>query len=174
MKQLVLKSYNIFVLSTFKLLLNTKRSYLLNSVLKPNWKKTLRLFILFSLAFSSSCDKDQNTIIPYVPFSFTVNLNIVNDLNIPGNSVFFPGAGYGGVIIYCELPGSYYAFDATCTHEISQTCKVQNEGVLGTCQCCDSQYILISGAYPSRGPAALPLKQYNVSNINSFTLRIYN
>jgi len=137
-----------------------------------NWKY---LFFFLILQFSAfSCRKDQNTIIPYVPVSFTVNLNIVNDLNVPGNSVYFPGVGYGGIVVYCEVPGSYYAFDATCTNEVSNTCIVKNEGVLGTCPCCGSQFIFLSGAYPSKGPAEMPLKQYNVSQLNSFTLRVYN
>jgi len=129
---------------------------------------------VFFLLICGSCDKINNSVIPNVPFSFTVNLNIANDLTIPGNSVFFPGPGFGGVIVYCELPGSYYAFDATCTYEVSQGCKIQNEGVLGTCGCCGSQFILLSGAYPSKGPAEMPLKQYNVSIINESTLRVYN
>jgi len=124
--------------------------------------------------FALSCQKDQNTVIPFVPVSFTINLTIVNDLTIPGNSVFFPGIGYGGVVVYCEVPGSYYAFDATCTNEVSNTCLVKNEGVLGTCSCCGSQFVFLSGAYPSKGPAEMPLKQYNVSQLNSTTLRVYN
>ncbi|MCD6354287.1 MAG: hypothetical protein J7L95_01950 [Prolixibacteraceae bacterium] len=132
------------------------------------------IFFLLGLSISLSCDRDQNSVIPNVPFSFTINLNIVNDLNVPGNSVFFPNVGFGGVIVYCELPGSYYAFDATCTYEVSQSCKIENEGILGTCPCCGSQFILISGAYPSKGPATAPLKQYNVSVVNSFTIRVYN
>jgi len=133
------------------------------------------LFIFLILQFSVfSCRKEQNTIIPYVPVSFTVNLNIVNDLNVPGNSVYFPGVGYGGIVVYCEVPGSYYAFDATCTNEVSNTCIVKNVGVLGTCPCCGSQFIFLSGAYPSKGPAELPLKQYNVSQLNNSTLRVYN
>ena len=67
-----------------------------------------------------------------------------------------------------------YAYDATCTYEISQTCKVKNEGVLGTCSCCGSEFFLTGGAYPASGPAAAPLRQYNVSQVNSFTLRVYN
>jgi Rieske Fe-S protein len=136
--------------------------------------KTAKYFIFYILiAVTVSCDKVQDSQIPNVPFSFTINLNIANDLTIPGNSAFFPG-GYGGVIVYCELSGQYFAFDATCTYEISQTCKIENEGVLGTCSCCESQFILIGGAFPSKGPAAAPLKQYNVSQVNSFTLRVYN
>jgi len=131
-------------------------------------------FSLLLLLLSSSCDKVQDSQVPNVPFSFTINLDVVNQLRIPGNSMFFPGAGYGGVIVYCELENSYYAYDATCTHEISQTCKVKNEGVLGTCSCCKSEFILIGGAFPSSGPAAAPLRQYNVSIVNSSLLRVYN
>ena len=138
-------------------------------------KRVKIIFILFALVvFNNSCRKIQSSLIPDVPFSFTINLTIINELNIPGNSKYFAGPGHGGVIVYCELPGVYYAFDATCTHEISQSCKIVNEGVLGTCSCCDSQFILVSGAYPSRGPATMPLKSYQVSQMNSTTLRVYN
>lgn len=128
--------------------------------------------ILLLLIFS--CDKIQDSQIPNVPFSFTINLNIANELTIPGNSMYFPNIAYGGVIVYCELADSYYAYDATCTHEISQSCKIKNDGVIGTCSCCGSDFILIGGAFPSQGPAAAPLKQYNVSQMNSYTLRVYN
>jgi len=137
--------------------------------------KRAKYFIFFLLvAIVVSCDKTSDSQIPNVPFSFSINLNIANDLTIPGNSMYFPGMGFGGVIVYCELPGTYYAFDATCTYEISQNCKIENEGALGTCSCCGSQFILIGGAYPAKGPAAAPLKLYNVSQVNSFTLRVYN
>jgi len=138
--------------------------------------KRVKYFIFFLLILSSSlsCDKIQDSQIPNIPFSFIINLNIDNELSIPGNSLFFPNIGFGGVIVYCELPDSYFAYDATCTYEINQNCKIQNEGVLGTCSCCESQFILIGGGFPSSGPAPAPLKQYNVSRINDFTLRVYN
>jgi Rieske Fe-S protein len=133
----------------------------------------LFFFVILFLA-TYSCDKIQDSQVPSVPFSFTINLTIANDLTIPGNSLFFPGAGYGGVIVFCEMPDSYFAFDATCTYEINQTCKVVNSGVLGECSCCKSKYLFSGGAYPAKGPAAAPLRQYNVSKVNSFTLRVYN
>ena len=137
--------------------------------------KRVKYFIFYVLIILSiSCDKVQDSLIPSVPVAFTINLNIANGLTIPGNSMFIPNEGFGGVIVYCELPGTYYAFDATCTHEISQTCKIKNEGILGTCSCCESQFLFISGAFPSKGPAISPLRQYNVSQINNFTLRVYN
>jgi Rieske Fe-S protein len=136
------------------------------------WGKYFILY--FFLTLSSSCDKIVDSPIPDIYVSYTINLNIVNELNVPGNSVYFPNAGYGGLIVYCELPGSWYAFDAACTYEASRTCIVKNDGVLADCPCCGSQFVLISGAYPTKSPATLPLKQYNVSVLNSFSIRVYN
>lgn len=129
---------------------------------------------LFLVLFFPSCDKINDSPIPDVYVSFTVNLVIANELNVPGNSVLFPGYGFGGVIISCEAPGSWYAFDAACTYEASRSCIVENDGVLADCPCCGSQFVLLGGAYPTNPPATLPLKQYNVSLLNSSTLRIYN
>lgn len=135
-----------------------------------------KFLIVFLILFISvnSCDEIQDSQVPNVPFSFTIDLIIANELTIPGNSLYFPGAGYGGVIVYCEMLDVYYAFDATCTHEISNTCKVVNSGVLGECSCCKSKYLFTGGAYPADGPAAAPLRQYQVSKVNNFTLRVYN
>jgi Rieske Fe-S protein len=137
------------------------------------WGKYFILYFVLTLV-SSSCDKIVDSPIPEIYVSYTINLNIVNELNVPGNSVFFPNAGYGGLIVYCELPGSWYAFDAACTYEASRNCIVKNDGVLADCPCCGSQFVLISGAYPTKSPATLPLKQYNVSVLNSFSIRVYN
>lgn len=131
-------------------------------------------FSLLLLLITISCDKTQDSQVPNVHFSFTVNLDIANELRIPGNSMYFPGVGYGGVIVYCELEDSYYAYDATCTYEVNQSCKIKNEGVLGTCSCCGSEFILLGGAFPTSGPAAAPLRQYHVSIVSSSVLRVYN
>jgi nitrite reductase/ring-hydroxylating ferredoxin subunit len=141
--------------------------------LASKYGKYFTFFLFFTLGLPS-CEDMEESPIPDVYVSFTINLNIVNELNVPGNSVYFPRVGFGGVIVYCELPGSYYAFDAACTYEASRNCIVRNEGVLAECPCCGSQFVLISGAYPARSPATLPLKQYNVSVVNNFTLQVYN
>ena len=143
----------------------------MQSVLKSG--KFLFFMVLLFLA-TNSCDKIQDSQVPNIPFSFTIDLIIANDLTIPGNSMYFPGGGYGGVIVYCADLDEYYAYDATCTYEIQQSCKVKNSGVLGECSCCKSQFLLTGGAYPAKGPAAAPLRNYNVSKVNSFTLRVYN
>ncbi len=135
--------------------------------------KYFLLFIMMGL-FIPSCDKINESPIPDVPFSLSVNLAIANELNVPGNSVLFPNYGFGGVIISCEAPGSWYAFDASCTYEASRSCIVENDGALADCPCCGSQFVLLGGAYPTKPPATTPLKQYNVSLINNSILRVYN
>lgn len=134
--------------------------------------KYLFFFVLI-LLLNSSCDEIDSQI-PEVPVYLTINLNLQNELTIPGNSVLYENAGFGGVIVSCEQLGVYYAYDAACTHEISQTCTVKNDGFLGTCSCCESKYILSGSAYPSDGPAVVPLKQYNVSVLGGTTIRVYN
>jgi hypothetical protein len=130
--------------------------------------------------FVFSCKKDQEYV-PYVPVNFTLDLNIINELTSTGYSKLYPYEGYGGVIVFCQFydvvtptASVYYAFDATCTYEISDTCSVVNEGnnVKAVCPCCESEYYLYGG-YPYKGEATVSLKMYNVSILNN-RLRIYN
>lgn len=135
--------------------------------------KYLFFFITILFIFNG-CDNINDSQIPDVPFTINIDLNIRNDLTVPGNSMLFPNYGYGGVIVTCGPSGEYYAYDAACTYEIRQSCKIKNEGITGTCECCGSQFLLIYEAFPTSGPAAAPLRQYQVSRVNSFTLRVYN
>lgn len=143
---------------------------------------------LFLITISVSCDKIQDSQVPNVPFSFTVNIINEPNLNVAGNAVFFPGVGYGGVIVYCAMAGEeYYAYDATCTHELNSTCAViKDEDIdpikcpcllnsfIVTCECCDSQFGVADGAaYPMSGPAIAPLKHYKTTISNNI-LRVYN
>jgi Rieske Fe-S protein len=141
-----------------------------------NMQKALKILLVwfFIMAVYISCDKEKFRVIPYVPVRLDINLNIVNELMVPGNSVFFNGQGFGGVVVYCFDPGNiYYAFDGACTHEITSNCRVKNEGVLATCNCCESQFLLMGEAYPSRGPATFPLQQYQTSVMGNM-LRVFN
>ena len=149
--------------------------------------KVTKYFIFFLLitVFLPACDRLNDSPIPDVYVSFTVNLNISNELNVPGNALFFPGAGFGGVIVSSNAFGEFYAFDATCTHEASNSCRVLKdenfkncspclfENLILECSCCGSQFSKIDGTV-LKGPAAKHLKHYRVSMMNSFTLRVYN
>jgi len=174
MNQLILITSKYFIIffnnHKYSLLLINGRPSVIHFTFKIFYPVLFGFLILIPL----SCEKVQDTPVPNVPVDFVINLNIVNELTVSSNSVFFPRRGYGGVIVYCELPGSYYAFDAACTYEVSRSCVVKNEGVLATCPCCGSQFVLLGSAYPSEGPATMPLKQYHVSIVNNFEIRVYN
>jgi len=130
------------------------------------------LFLTVVFLFSLSCDKIDSQI-PDIPFSFPINLNIYNELTVPGNSLYFSGYGFGGVIVSYLSEGEYYAYDAACTNEISSGCRVVPEGLIGTCSCCESQYTLIYSGNPVSGPAPAPLKLYHTSLLGN-TLQVYN
>lgn len=154
--------------------------------------KSGKFLFLISLLFISanSCKDIQKSQIPYVRVDFTVSVSNYIDLQAPGNTVYFPNVGYGGIILYCAIPyQEYYAFDATCTYELTNNCLVLKDqdlniknppyllsGPVVTCTCCESKFITIlySGADPISGPAPAPLKPYNTMMISGSTLRVYN
>jgi nitrite reductase/ring-hydroxylating ferredoxin subunit len=133
------------------------------------------------LLFNISCANKREEYIPYVTVNFTVDININNDLTTPGFSMIYPNEGYGGVIIYCSVydysaPDNsiYYAYDATCTLEVNDSCSVINEGnsIFGECPCCHTKYEFSTG-YPIEGEALYPLKSYYIS-VNSNKLYVHN
>lgn len=123
--------------------------------------------IIFMSIFISGCSKEKdNNYIPYVNVDFYIHLATNNHLTIPGNSDVFP-YGYGGIIVICINQSQYYAYDASCPYEANQTCKiVPDESTLGKCSCCESEFSLFGGGYPTKGPAARNLKQYKVNIVN--------
>ena len=137
------------------------------------YKKFLISFLILAITVTS-CDKINESPIPEVYVNLPINLNITNELTIPGSSVYFPGIGFGGVIVTCFSYGEWYAYDAACTYEVSPNCTVKEDGGIAECPCCGSRYVLIGGGYTVKAPASVPLKQYHVSLVNNFTLRVYN
>ena len=127
------------------------------------------LICFFILTGINGCKDDFTSVIPYEHVSMDFNKANYIELNIPGGVVYFPNAGFGGVIVYRDQIDSsnpYLAFDATCTNEVSSTCRVVVTEGSGTakCPCCGSVFIL-SGGYgsPAKGPAIEPLKQYTTN-----------
>ena len=128
------------------------------------------IFICLFISFGTNgCKDDYVSVIPYVYVNFSINPTNFIEFNIPGGSYYFANKGYGGIIIFRDLADSsnpFLAFDATCTHEVSSTCRVVADGSgLAQCPCCDSQYILFGGnGSPTKGPAIEPLKQYHTDS----------
>lgn len=127
--------------------------------------KTVLLGLLILVA-TNGCKDDYSSVVPYVHVDLTINPTNIIELNIPGGSFYFGNKGYGGIIIFRDATDSsnpFLAYDATCTHEVSSTCKVVATDTSGLvkCSCCGSQYILFSGnGSVTKGPATEPLRQY--------------
>jgi Rieske Fe-S protein len=127
------------------------------------------LLICFFLTIGmNGCKDDYSSVIPYARVDLSINPTNYIELNIPGGSYYFANHGYGGVIVFCDLTDAinpYLAFDASCTHEISTTCRVVADGSgLAKCPCCGSQFILFGGnGSPTKGPAIEPLRQYRTN-----------
>ncbi len=126
------------------------------------------LICLFFLTGISGCQDDYTSVVPYVSVNMPINPTNYIEFNIPGGSVYFKNAGFGGIIVFrdqIDSPNPFLAFDAACTHEVSSTCRVTTDGSgIATCPCCGSQYILSGGnGSPVKGPAIEPLKQYRTT-----------
>lgn len=126
------------------------------------------LLCFFILIGINGCKDDYVSVIPYIYVDFNVIPTSYIEFNIPGGSVYFQNAGFGGIIIFRDMVDSsnpFLAFDATCTHEISSKCRVVSDGSgIATCPCCGSQFILFGGnGSVTKGPAIEPLKQYRTS-----------
>ncbi len=148
--------------------------------------KYLFFFIVLFL-FSNSCDKVVDSQVPNIPFwSQPFNFE-TSGLGNTG-TYFIPGLGYGGAVVFCAWPREeYYAFDATCTYELSTShlvlkdqkfdsrlCPCQLNSFVLTCTQCGSQFNIGDGSgYPINGPASAPLKPYRTL-ISNNSLVIYN
>ena len=127
------------------------------------------LICFFILTGNSACKDDYTSVVPYVIVNENFSITNYIELKIPGGFVYFKNMGFGGIIIFSDLTDSsnpYLAYDATCTYEVSSTCRVvvtEGSGV-AKCPCCGSEFILFSGSgSPTKGPAVEPLKQYRTS-----------
>jgi len=130
------------------------------------------LICFFLLVSMNGCKDDYTSVIPYALVNMDFNPTSYIEFNVPGGSVYFPNAGYGGIIIFRDLTDSsnpFLAFDAACTYEIPSISKVvADESGIATCPTCKSQFILFGGnGSPLKGPAKEPLKQYRTSYIGN-------
>ena len=128
--------------------------------------KIKKIFIIgLVFLFSTACKKDTSQVVPYVQVN--VVLNIATDLASLGvnSAIICPlQGGYKGIIIYRAEQNEFKAYERLCTNYPNDTCAVatENGSILGTCPCCKSQFELVTG-YVNKGPARLPLKQYQTT-----------
>ncbi len=133
------------------------------------------LLILSTLIFSfSGCRKNPDQI-PYTPVEISINLNepAFFDLGVVGGYVKIVG-GSRGIIIYRTSLDEFVALDRHSTYNVDSNCQVdvEDDGVILSDECSDSQWLIIDGSV-LHGPANAPLERYNTTFTNPL-LRIYN
>ncbi|MDJ0646075.1 MAG: hypothetical protein QNJ57_08860, partial [Flavobacteriaceae bacterium] len=87
--------------------------------------KKICILILFSLLFGCSNSDDGNTILPNVAVNVSLNLNLpaYQDLLINNGSVFVPGHGIKGIIVFRLSESNIFAWDAACPHISPNQCS---------------------------------------------------
>ena len=132
--------------------------------------KKVFLIPLFFVVIIAGCKKNTTTPdtgVPNVAVNFTIDVN--NAMYAPllnvGGFVYVSG-GYDGIIIFCNGPSSYVAYDRGCPYDCESNSKaivtVITGGIKAKCAVCGSTYSLYSGTV-SGGPGSIALKQYATS-----------
>jgi len=123
------------------------------------------LLILGSMfLLAVSCKKeDQQTTIPYVYVSFSLNPNSTEyqSLNTVGGWETVTG-GYNGILIYRKSIDEFVAFERACPYDPLKSgaqIKADNSGLTCHCPVCKSGYTITDGT-PYEGPSRYILKQY--------------
>lgn len=164
----------------------------INSNHMLNDKSNLQYFFVFLLFASSiySCSSnsvDVNEIVPYRKINVQLNLDYHSELSnntaLYFSDVYGQNVGYKnhGIIVF-RANDKYYAYDATCTHDVEADEHVELndpdddeawEGV-AVCPLCNSSFLIQNEAFPTdKSVAKYPLKSYKTTKTGNL-LRIYN
>jgi len=149
-----------------------------NKLIMPVIRSKLRIFLLICIIFTfhSSCNNDENDVIPDVLVDFYIDLNDPEffALNAIGNYVLvnsrtnnlgYKASGYddNGIIVYRAQADEFIALDRTCPHDYvlnGSSIAVDVDGIYAECPVCESTYALPSFGTPTSGPSKYPLKMY--------------
>lgn len=136
-----------------------------------NW-----LYIIIISTFLIGCTKDTEQSIPLVRVDSIIYTNnpSFNAISVPGTWTYING-GSRGIIIYRVSNEEFKAYDRHCTYDSGNSCalvSVDGTNITGMDDCCGSTFILTDGSV-TKGPASLPLKQYQTS-FDGAVLRIFN
>jgi len=136
-----------------------------------------RVFIvsLFLFGIITSCKKDSANAggVPnvYVDFTATVGSGGYSNLLNPLGWDYATFVGYhnNGIVLYCQSPDNYLAFDRSCPYDCLTNPKAVINVLSGNievkCPVCGTTYSLISGNVNS-GPGTIALKQYFTNYTN--------
>ncbi len=146
------------------------------------------VILLLTSIFSVECENPDHVAIPYVYMDLTINIDRDPEfikLQAASNSVKIEvhpegraSVGYdnNGIIIYHqEYRKVFYAFDATCPHDLPKSVSLNVDGSKAVCPECGSVYILPSEGIPAEGsPSKHFLKKYHTAFYASGDIHVYN
>ncbi len=134
-----------------------------------------KILITLSMAFLlSACAKEEKSPVPYVIIDINVPLAAYPDLaggnpvkltNIPTSSCGYLNHG----IIVAPFGSEYYAYDATCTNDISHAINIDGGGAFtATCPKCKIVYNILgaNNGFP-KNSTGVRLKQYHAYSANN-------
>ncbi len=129
-----------------------------------------------SLLALTACEKDFKSSVPDVPVYFQGHLAQpdFSSLTSINNTIKVANYGYRrhGVLVYRYMDDTFYAFDATCPHDLIdgsvEVSKDKPHEV--TCPICKKVYSLMNGGISNSGE---PLKRYRVT-FSGQTITVYN
>jgi len=146
------------------------------------------IVVTFAL-IQSSCNKEDNDVIPdeFVDFTIDlldpefVNLTVIgasDTVDATTNNWGYRSAGYdnNGIIIY-RGPEEYHAFDRTCPHDFAVnglSIRVKVDFALATCPECGTVYSLSTYGVPISGIGKYSLKYYNTTYDGERYVRVWN
>lgn len=156
-------------------------------IYKINVRRPLALAFAAAAVFLSSCQKKvENTNIPSRGVSFIIDVSLsgtdahlvegnvmsskIYTKTSPAQQSYGTGSyGYGGVVVVRTLNDELAAFDICCPYEVDASVVIGDaDDYIMECPKCGSEFEVGNGyGNVFSGPAAQPLKQYNVTRLGS-------
>jgi nitrite reductase/ring-hydroxylating ferredoxin subunit len=142
--------------------------------------KRVLIVPLFLIGIITGCKKDSTTAttgVPNVSVNFTVDVDAGGYANllVAGGWMYVSG-GYDGILLYCQTPGNYIAYDRGCPYDCETNAKaiitVQTGGITAVCPVCGTTYSMLNGTI-TKGPGSIALKQYQ-TNFDGTNLTVSN
>jgi len=152
---------------------NLQRSYFIRMKLSIPAFSFLAVALL---SLFSSCEKEIQSPVPYVPVYFQGYLSQPDYalVGTPMYAIKVANQGYHGhgVLVYRAYMETFYAFDATCPNDINEGSVVisDDKPYEVICPICKTVYSLMDGGIAKEGP---PLKRYQTSFSGSM-ITVYN
>ena len=132
---------------------------------------TFLVIAMLSLPFFSNCSKNNpNTVIPNVYVDVQININEPSSFNLqPIGGYLYHIGGANGLLVYRVSLDEFKCFDRQSTYEPENWCNVDvdSTGFYLNDTCSNSQFSIFDGTV-TKGPATIPLKQYQTTFDGTF------